>query len=174
MGNIPPGWAEFLGWNDLSEPPPDKLWRTLIGDRDRYNPFFTLVAPTITQRACGRMFEQMQPGFDLILSEAIHSKDRTVQEFAQLVEAVVSGRRLIKTAKHGFVGLAPEATQEGDIVAILYGLSVPVVLRQIHGTPDGDNVFILVGECFIYGMMDGEALRFQEVHGIQDETSVLR
>ena len=171
MGNIPPDWAKFLGWKDMSEPPPDKAWRTLIGDRGKDTRCF---APAAYRRACGRMFQQMQTGSGLLLSQATQSEDRTIQEFAQTAEAVVWGRRLIRTAKHGFLGLAPEATQEGDIIAILYGLSVPVVLRQIHGTPDGDNVFILIGECFIYGMMDGEALRFKEVHGIQDQTFVLR
>ena len=170
-GNIPLGWAEFLGWKNISEPPPDKVWRTLVGDRGRDTRDF---APATYQRACGHAFQRMKTGIGVILSRAAHYGDRLVQEFAQLAEAVVYGRRLIRTKEHGFIGLAPQATQERDIVAILYGLSVPVVLRQIHGTPDGDNVFILVGECFIYGMMDGEALRFKEVHGIQDQTFVLR
>ena len=171
MGNIPPDWVEFLGWKDISEPPPDKAWRTLVGDRGQDTRYFP---PVSYQRACGRVVQQMRTVGGLRLSQAAHSEDQTIQEFAQTAEAVVWGRRLIRTAKHGFLGLAPKETQERDIIAILYGLSVPVVLRQIHGTPDGDNVFILVGECFIYGMMDGEALRFKEVHGIQDQTFVLR
>ena len=175
MGNIPLGWTEFLGWKNISEPPPDQVWRTLVGDRGRDKRYF---APATYRRACGRAFQRMMTGSGVMLSEAAHYPahytDGIIQEFAQTATAVVCDRRLIRTAKHGFVGLAPEATQQRDIVAILYGLSVPVVLRQIHGTPDGDNVFILVGECFIYGMMDGEALRFKEVHGIQDQTFVLR
>ena len=171
IGDIPPDWAGFLGWKDVSEPPPDKVWRTLVGDRGHDTRYFP---PATYQRACGRIFQQMQTGSGLMSSRAAHYADGIIQEFAQTAEAVVSGRRLIRTAKHGFLGLAPKATQERDIVAILYGLSVPVVLHQIPDTPDGDNVFILVGECFIYGMMDGEALRFKEVHGIQDQTFVLR
>ena len=102
------------------------------------------------------------------------ARDYYIQEFAQTARAAVWDRRLIRTAKHAFLGLAPQAKRQWDIVAILYGLSVPVVLRQIHGTPDGDNVFILVGECFTYGMMDGQALSFSKVQGIQDQTLVLR
>ena len=171
MGYIPPDWAEFLGWKNISEPPPDKAWRTLVGDRGKDTRCF---APATYGRACGRVFKQMQPDSGLMLNLATHSEDRITQEFLQTVEAVVCGRRLIRIGKQRFLGLAPRATQRQDIVAILYGLSVPVVLRRIHGTRDGDNVFILIGECFIYGMMDGEALRFKEVHGIQDQTFVLR
>ena len=152
MGNIPPNWVEFLGWKDIHEPPPDKAWRTLVGDRGQDTRYFP---PPNYQRACGRRFRQMQTDSGLILSQATHSGDANIQEFAQTARAAVWDRRLTRTAKHAFLGLAPQATRQWDIVAILYGLSVPVVLRQIHGTPDGDNVFILVGECFTYGMMDG-------------------
>ena len=169
---IPPHWTDFLGWKDTDEPPPDKAWRTLVGDRGKDTRCF---APTTYRRDCIRVFNRLDLVSDFPISRvAARYLDSTTQEFAQTVETVVSGRRLIRTEKHGFLGLAPQATQERDIVAILYGLSVPVVLRQIHFTPDGDNVFILIGECFIYGMMDGEALRFKEVHGIQDQTFVLR
>ena len=171
MGNFPLDWLEFLGWKDISEPPPDKAWRTLVGDRGPDNRFFP---PASYQRACGRMFRQMKVEGGPILTHSDYSEDRTIQGFAQTAQATVWDRRLIRTGKHSFLGLAPQATQHQDIVAILYGLSVPVVLRRIHGTRDGDNVFILVGECFIYGMMDGEALKFKEVHGIQDQTFVLR
>ena len=171
MGRIPPHWTDFLGWKDTSEPPPEKAWRTLVGDRGKDTRCF---APTIYRRACIRVINEIDSVSDFLTSELALYEDSTTLEFAQTVKAAVLGRRLIRTAEHGFLGLAPQATQERDIVAILYGLSVPVVLRQIHGTPDGDNVFMLVGECFIYGMMDGEALRFKEVHGIQDQTFVLR
>lgn len=36
MGNIPPGWTGFLGWRDITQPPPEKAWRTLVDDRGRY------------------------------------------------------------------------------------------------------------------------------------------
>jgi hypothetical protein len=47
-------------------------------------------------------------------------------------------------------------TQEGDFIVVLYGCSVPVVLRPVYstaGTPD----YQFIGEAFVYGMMDGEA-----------------
>lgn len=50
------------------------------------------------------------------------------------------------------MGLAPMAAQIEDIICILYGCSVPVVLRPHKGG------FQFVGECYIHGMMDGEAV----------------
>ena len=49
-------------------------------------------------------------------------------------------------------GLCPDQTEEGDAVCILYGCSVPVILRNVNGN------YKLIGECFLFGMMDGEAL----------------
>jgi hypothetical protein len=47
--------------------------------------------------------------------------------------------------------LCPPETRLDDTVAILYGCSVPVVLRKVR------SYYKLIGECFVYGRMDGEA-----------------
>ena len=170
-GEIPWGWIQFLGWNDINKPPPDKAWRTLVGDRGKDTRY---LPSAVYRKACQRVFKQIVPGNSLKLSQAIRFPDRIIQEFSQTVEAVVSNRRLIRTAKHGFLGLAPNETSQRDIIVILYGLSVPVVLRHIADALEGDNVYTLIGDCFIYGMMDGEALDFKEEQRIKDQIFVLR
>lgn len=140
-----------------------------LGDRGRYLANFT---PASYLRACEQAFRQVEPGHGLNIGQAMISGDGVNREFLERVQAVVWGRRLIKT-KSGFLGLAPEATKKQDIVAILYGLSVPVVLRPILNAEEGDNVFRMIGECFIYGMMDGEALDLKEEQGIRSQTFVL-
>ncbi|KAI6773008.1 hypothetical protein HG530_003966 [Fusarium avenaceum] len=52
------------------------------------------------------------------------------------------------------LGLCPPETQDGDFICILYGCSVPVVLRE---TPDKKRM-ILIGEAYAHGKMDGEAM----------------
>jgi hypothetical protein len=52
---------------------------------------------------------------------------------------------------HGHFGAAPRYTRPGDTIAILQDLGVPVVLRK------RDNHYILIGTCFIPGLMEGEA-----------------
>lgn len=59
------------------------------------------------------------------------------------------------------VGLAPQATDIGDHVCIVYGCSVPVILRRvIEGNDEG--LWELIGEAYVYGAMDGEMIRSAE------------
>lgn len=60
----------------------------------------------------------------------------------------------------GYFGIGPTDIQEDDCVCILSGCSVPVVLRR-----DKEN-WSFVGECFVCGIMDGEAVRVEEVERI--------
>lgn len=53
----------------------------------------------------------------------------------------------------GRVGLAVRGAREGDVVVIARGGRVPYVLRRL---PDGEFKFI--GEVYIHGVMDGEAV----------------
>lgn len=62
------------------------------------------------------------------------------------------GRCMFET-ENGKVGLCPAPARDGDIVVILYGGSVPYILRAQH--PVG--IYSFVGECFCDGFMAGEA-----------------
>jgi hypothetical protein len=43
-------------------------------------------------------------------------------------------------------------------ICILYGCSVPVVLRPIRNSESCNEFYYeLIGECYVHGMMDGEA-----------------
>ena len=43
-------------------------------------------------------------------------------------------------------------------MCILYGCSVPVLLRQ----QSDEMGYAVVGECYVHGMMDGEAIMLQK------------
>ncbi|KAI0107807.1 heterokaryon incompatibility protein-domain-containing protein [Nemania sp. FL0031] len=64
-------------------------------------------------------------------------------------------------ATGGHYGLCPWTAREGDIVVLLYGGNVPYLLRPVDeeghsgGTKD---LFELVGECYVQGIMNGEFL----------------
>ena len=45
----------------------------------------------------------------------------------------------------------------GDMFCLIFGCSIPVVLRKISAS-GGSPHFEFVGECYVHGMMDGEAL----------------
>ncbi len=62
------------------------------------------------------------------------------------------GRRLLLTSS-GNIGLAPSRAAPGDLVVVLLGAPVPHVLRKRD-----DGGYTLVGECYVHGIMAGEAL----------------
>lgn len=65
-----------------------------------------------------------------------------------------SGRRLFATDR-GYIGLGPPEMQEGDHVYILSGGDVPYILRPVSGPRP--QTFELVGDCYLHGVMYGEA-----------------
>jgi hypothetical protein len=67
-------------------------------------------------------------------------------------------RRLVTTRK-GYLGMAPRRAQTGDVVAVLYGCSVPVVLRMRDDTA---MAFEFVGECYVQRYMTGERLEKEQ------------
>jgi hypothetical protein len=54
----------------------------------------------------------------------------------------------------GYFGTVPSEAEEGDLVAIFFGLRVPYVLR-----PLAVDTYKLIGPCYVHGIMDGEGLR---------------
>lgn len=66
-----------------------------------------------------------------------------------------TNRCFFNTATNGFWGLGPKAMQKGDVCVLLFGADVPFVLR-----PMGINgEFKVVGQCYMYQFMDGEAIK---------------
>jgi hypothetical protein len=59
-------------------------------------------------------------------------------------------RRMIRTKK-GYIGLAPRYTRVGDHIGVFAGGEMPLVVRK-----DGAH-FLLVGESYVHGIMNGEA-----------------
>lgn len=64
--------------------------------------------------------------------------------------------RRLAYSKNGYMALVSHQAKEGDLLYALFGGSVLYVLR-----PEGDR-FILVGECYVHGLMDGEAMQLLE------------
>ncbi|KAK5126120.1 hypothetical protein LTR85_011475 [Meristemomyces frigidus] len=77
-------------------------------------------------------------------------------------------RRLYRTAK-GYFGAGPTHIQEGDVVCVLFGGETPFLLRRREGV-DG---YLLVGETYVHGIMDGEALDERQIESA-DHSAVTR
>lgn len=61
-------------------------------------------------------------------------------------------RRRLFVSKAGILGLAPWDAAEGDVICVLPGCRFPVVLRAIEGK------YVLIGETYVDGFMEGEAM----------------
>jgi len=136
-------WTEWFSEISLTFPPAsthlsrDAFCRTLTSNCYR-------VAVDVGVRGCAAELSSVAAG------EEIGSMDITGPHPATF------RRRLVLT-ENGYLGLTAEHAQPEDWVVILMGGQVPFVLRQV------DAQYVLVGEAYIHGMMDGEALALWEV-----------
>lgn len=77
-----------------------------------------------------------------------------VGEFASNVGMCVKNRAIMRT-KGGYIGLVPRLSSVGDCIVLAKGGKVPFVLKR------QDERWRMVGECYVHGIMRGEA--FEEV-----------
>lgn len=87
-------------------------------------------------------------------------------------------RKLLLVGDHPdqYLCMADVNARVGDWICILFGGDVPFVLRKQEQSPsqikpNGEDVWQLIGECYVDGIMDGEALR--KVYPDSLETFVL-
>lgn len=125
LGHIPPEWPTLAGWKPKTGPPPEAFWRTLVADRgpDGRDP------PSFYGPACDTVFQEAMDD-TLDTSMLINHGSSVISDFLKRVQAVIWNRRMMLTA-NSWLGLAPKAAREGDLICILYGCSVPVVLRKV-------------------------------------------
>lgn len=72
------------------------------------------------------------------------------------------------TTAKGYIGLIPGSAKQGDLICILHGSKSPFVLRKIKSQKldegwDKEDLFSLIGEAYIHGVMHGEAMNLQHI-----------
>jgi hypothetical protein len=129
QGLISPKWLKLAKWENTNNEPPEEFWRTLVADRgpDGQNtkPFYP--------RACKEAMTRKALDRGVLDIKAVieHGRSSIIAEFLRRVQAVIWNRRLIRT-ESGRLGLVHEESGEVDRICILYGCSVPVVLRRVE------------------------------------------
>jgi hypothetical protein len=157
------GGLPFSSHPETKEDLPDKPWRTLVADR---GPEGT-IAPTWYRRACLGCLKYRGAGGDLNTDQFDIYSDTTpeaMKAFISRVRSVVWKRKFFLTRgksetryrakKEPLFGLAPGSAEINDRICILFGCSVPVVLRKLSA----EDKYKFVGECYVHGKMDGEAI----------------
>lgn len=130
---------------------------------------FTLVASTLDKHLLDANSTAMQGIITLLeyidlqltsLSVNIQQgaiPDNTRSQYSSALSRACTSRRFFTTRK-GYIGLGPPTLQTDDNICILFGGRTPYILR-----PHGQS-YCLIGECYIHGIMFGEALREECFH----------
>ena len=169
-GHIPAEALDMLGRKESTDVAvPDYLWRSLVANRDSYS-------YSVTEEygsACLYWLRHDETRGLMPLEYLSGEHPAMPLEYLRRVTAVVCNRCAVEVrALQGplLVGLVPSKARVGDVVCILDGCSVPVVLRQTEkkelSREYQAKAWDVIGESYIHGMMDGEAMRLKDAHRV--------
>ena len=151
--------------------------RRLQNDRGSHNPL-CLSCHNLSRFLKLRRVKQLSDAVNGIKSkvtEALRKSDFLAEEFNGNVDELIglardlmntnwlvgqpSFTRMLCITRNGYIGMVPKKTEIGDVVVVLNGAQVPFVLRPALSVVDGwvEGSYQLVGECYVHGVMDGEA-----------------
>ena len=74
-----------------------------------------------------------------------------MEAFVATVIHKTKGRRFFTTEK-GYMGFGQLGIEKGDHICVCLGCDVPLIFCRV------DERYVNEGECFVLGLMDGEAL----------------
>lgn len=128
---------------------------------ERFIPIETLLNELAARDPTGTI-----PNFGMV--RQIIKEERTNVEFSGLNEeekffaesfrVANVGRRVFSTKENETtelrLGLGPRSLRIGDEVWVVAGVNIPMVLRR-----EREGEWSLVGECYVHGIMDGEAVQ---------------
>jgi hypothetical protein len=76
----------------------------------------------------------------------------TASDFGNELQRMKKRKFFVST--DGRMGCGPQTMEVGDVVCVLFGGPTPYILRPVAGTGE----YLFVGECYVPGLMDGQAL----------------
>ncbi len=132
----------------------EAIWRTLIADR-----------PLDVESSEYGSFREM---YQLLSSRSLKlvGMDKGDIDMTELTEllaedvlpyvisiATTLGGRCFATTRGGRIATAPSTVRPGDLLCVMYGGSIVHVLRE------EEDHYLLVGEAYVHGLMDGEVVK---------------
>ncbi|KAK1572976.1 heterokaryon incompatibility protein-domain-containing protein [Colletotrichum navitas] len=161
-----------------TKPLKEAIWRTFVGDKssDSLDP-----APGYYEFFLEGLLDVESGNPDPKLSIPDNAFPPGMSEFehhwTHFMERVHSMmfRRAAFSTKQGWIGFGPDTMRKGDVIVVLSGGDVPFVLRPMQDS------YILIGECYVEGIMYGEMIKAQmetrsggEQQGIKGEVFHIR
>ncbi|KAF1850140.1 uncharacterized protein K460DRAFT_422571 [Cucurbitaria berberidis CBS 394.84] len=111
-------------------------------------------------RIHGNSFEEIlrdvqNDGTDAFVDTA-PNQDEYIQDsfYGRFFDIVERMSLRLMTSCNGRIGMVPQRAIKGDLICVLFGCSVPILLRRTEHKEE----FIVIGECFVEKCMEGEAL----------------
>ncbi|KAF2030897.1 HET-domain-containing protein [Setomelanomma holmii] len=173
-GVIPKECLEKLGWSfdwhaTSVESVPEQLWQTLVAEK---GPNGTAM-PHFYRRACQHCLVNLTRNGHINIESLLQESENGsyVMDYLERVKAVTWDRSFIEAcplktiypkssdgSRDKLVGLGPPKTRRGDLIVVIYGCSVPVILRPMQRDANDIQGYEFIGEAYIYGKMDGEAI----------------
>lgn len=100
---------------------------------------------------------QYLKGKDGISPENPPNQEEYIQNsfFGRFYDTIVRMSLHLTVTRNNRIGLVSENARKNDLICILYGCSVPILLRKMQD----EDAYTLIGECFIDQCMSGEALQ---------------
>jgi hypothetical protein len=152
---------------NLGPPFQGESWRDVSVVQHDWAPLFPTIPYYLTGETVGEAYlrlivadvkiyihKAIRRGWAMEWPTAGESSSSDVIQVANNIQSVTfacQGRRLAHVYE-GAMALVPEEAADGDQVFVLFGGQVLYVLRPIA------EHFEFIGECYIHGLMDGEAL----------------
>jgi hypothetical protein len=128
--------------SDVTQLCPDQAIRNLgLLSADRKTLLIEIIRSIDTSTKTGRS-----------ISTNDFNNDTTFSAYYRQKEMVSAARHFFMTNK-GLLGRAVAKVEPGDVIAIVLGLRVPLILRKY------EEHYVIIGECFVLGLMDGEAMQ---------------
>jgi len=90
-----------------------------------------------------------------LIAAAHHMEPSSRSNWAALVMRVgiCCRNRKFCLSRKGYMGLVPPQSAIGDIICLFFGLATPFIIRPV------ENGYIVIGDCYVQGLMDGEAMK---------------
>lgn len=160
---------------------PDVIWRTLCADTDEngghapqsYGAAMAYLLKNSSGDSKSLSTANLLDEMSTLDPEELLEQDvpHYVEQFITAIQNTLWNRRTFRLQDNNtnrvLVGLVPQDAKVGDQICILYGCSVPVVLRKL--TRDVEVFgWQLIGEAYVDGAMDGEVMSSLSMRSIGD------